>query len=289
MLPDSMIKTFQQYRAVTPAHQQSTASWSRYFNARSGGALDAKPKPKPRSTSRSPQPRPSRMPDFYETYGVRPGEKIGGGMAFDQMERRGGNVIAPNGQPCPEVLEDEAQHLVETTDAEPPDGHGIHGRAPPAGPFDEPRQQRVQEPRLATDPPTSERQARAMHAAAEGRSTLNIPKSVGEHFVGKADAALGSVEAGQQGSEVGPEGWETTRGRDQAHEDEPEDEKLIRRVLSKLGFKSGDIDEAIARDRASRRRMAGDAALSGRSFHNMYPEARGLTDGLPAFTPRPLW
>src|SRR6516164_4549502 len=104
MLPDSMIKTFQQYRAVTPAHQQSTASWSQYFKTRTGGALDAKPKPKPVL-----QRRPSRTQDFYDFYGIPPGEKIGGGMAFDQMQRRGGNVIAPNGQPCPEVLEDEAQ------------------------------------------------------------------------------------------------------------------------------------------------------------------------------------
>ena len=194
-------------------------------------------------------------------------------------------------------LEDEAQHLVETTDAEPPDGHGSHGRAPPAGPFDEPCQQRVQEPRLATDPPTSERQARAMHAAAEGRSALNIPKSVGEHFVGKADAALGSVEAGQQGAEYGPQTWEASRGRDQAHPDEEQDEELfdrrLRQFLNRLNLPPAVIEEAIAGDRAKRaadrRRMAGDAALSRRSFHNMYPDARGLTDGLPAFTPRPLW
>jgi hypothetical protein len=38
--------------------------------------------------------------------------------------------------------------------------------------------------RLATDPPVSERQRRAMWAAREGRSTLGIPKSVGEKFVG---------------------------------------------------------------------------------------------------------
>jgi hypothetical protein len=40
---------------------------------------------------------------------------------------------------------------------------------------------------LATDPPVSESQRRAMFAAREGRSTLGIPKEVGEHFVGKAD------------------------------------------------------------------------------------------------------
>lgn len=39
--------------------------------------------------------------------------------------------------------------------------------------------------RIATDPPVSERQRRAMYAAAEGRSTLGIPRSVGREFVGK--------------------------------------------------------------------------------------------------------
>lgn len=38
---------------------------------------------------------------------------------------------------------------------------------------------------LATDPPVSERQRAAMFAAASGRSTLGIPKRVGEEFVGK--------------------------------------------------------------------------------------------------------
>jgi len=38
---------------------------------------------------------------------------------------------------------------------------------------------------LATDPPVSEAQRRAMFAAKAGRSTLGIPKSVGEKFVGK--------------------------------------------------------------------------------------------------------
>lgn len=40
--------------------------------------------------------------------------------------------------------------------------------------------------RIATDPPVSEAQRRAMYAAREGRSTLGIPKKVGEEFVGKA-------------------------------------------------------------------------------------------------------
>jgi hypothetical protein len=37
-------------------------------------------------------------------------------------------------------------------------------------------------------PSTSEKQRRAMQAAAHGKSTLGIPKSVGKEFV-KADAA----------------------------------------------------------------------------------------------------
>lgn len=38
---------------------------------------------------------------------------------------------------------------------------------------------------MATDPPVSEAQRKAMFAAKEGKSTLGIPKSVGEKFVGK--------------------------------------------------------------------------------------------------------
>ena len=40
-------------------------------------------------------------------------------------------------------------------------------------------------PRLANDPPVSEKQRRAMFAAAAGHSTLGIPKAVGKEFVGK--------------------------------------------------------------------------------------------------------
>jgi hypothetical protein len=39
---------------------------------------------------------------------------------------------------------------------------------------------------IATDPPVSEPQRKAMYAAAAGKSTLGIPQSVGEEFVGKA-------------------------------------------------------------------------------------------------------
>lgn len=41
---------------------------------------------------------------------------------------------------------------------------------------------------MAMDPPVSEKQRRAMYAAASGHSTLGIPKKIGEEFVGK-DAA----------------------------------------------------------------------------------------------------
>lgn len=43
-------------------------------------------------------------------------------------------------------------------------------------------------PQLAADPVKSEKQRRAMYAAAAGRSNLGIPKEVGEEFVGKSKA-----------------------------------------------------------------------------------------------------
>jgi 8-oxo-dGTP pyrophosphatase MutT (NUDIX family) len=48
---------------------------------------------------------------------------------------------------------------------------------------------------LATDPPVSEKQRRAMWAAASGHSTLGIPKKVGEEYVGK-DADVPTRAAG---------------------------------------------------------------------------------------------
>jgi 8-oxo-dGTP pyrophosphatase MutT (NUDIX family) len=47
-------------------------------------------------------------------------------------------------------------------------------------------------PKFATDPPVSEKQRRAMFAAAKGRSTLGIPKSVGKEFVGKDAKGAGA-------------------------------------------------------------------------------------------------
>lgn len=49
------------------------------------------------------------------------------------------------------------------------------------------------QPVMAQDPPTSEAQAKAMYAAAAGKSTLGIPKSVGEEFIGK-DCAWGASD-----------------------------------------------------------------------------------------------
>jgi len=47
-------------------------------------------------------------------------------------------------------------------------------------------------PRLATDPPISEKQRRAMYAAAAGKSNLGIPKKVGKEFVGKDERIKGA-------------------------------------------------------------------------------------------------
>lgn len=41
-------------------------------------------------------------------------------------------------------------------------------------------------------PPKSEKQRRAMYAAAAGKSTLGIPQSVGKEFVGDAKPAKAS-------------------------------------------------------------------------------------------------
>jgi hypothetical protein len=46
----------------------------------------------------------------------------------------------------------------------------------------------VPQGKLATDPPSSERQRKAMWAAAKGQSNIGIPRSVGKEFVG-ADMA----------------------------------------------------------------------------------------------------
>jgi hypothetical protein len=224
-------------------------------------ALDAKP----RSMSRSSRPK-----SFEEFYNIKV-DGHGRVLALDQHDPQRDGPLLFDRDPPP-------QHLVTTTD-EPVDHEGYPvNRAPPFGKFDEPRRDREEpmEPhRMATDPPTSARQERAMRAAEHGTGRLNIPPHVARECLGDDDpqvpATPSTISQGQQGGDQ--------------HEDQPEDERLIRRVLTKLGFKSDDIDDAIARDRAGRRRMAGDAALSRRSFYATYPEARGLTDGLPAIAP----
>src|SRR5271156_4688292 len=50
------------------------------------------------------------------------------------------------------------------------------------------------ERKLAYDPPVSEKQRKAMFAAASGHSTLGIPKKVGEEFVGKGKDAATALE-----------------------------------------------------------------------------------------------
>jgi hypothetical protein len=239
-------------------------------------AMDAKLVERPRTGS-------TRSPTFAEVCKY-------GRMAFDaEFERRGGNVIGPSGKETPECLEDAdpaPQREVESTDNQP--DHGPKGAAPPWASHDEPRHAEPMEPNpnMGFDPYT-ERQRRAFGAASHN-GKLGIDPDFARRALHE-DAALGEIETGQQGREVGPELWERTRGRDQEHEDERQDEKLIRRVLRKLGFKSSDIDEAIARDRRGRRRMAGDRALARRSFHQMFPDAERLTShgsGAVAFTPK---
>jgi hypothetical protein len=258
MLPDSFVNRHKSYLA-TYGHPASTAGVEHYrahMRGGAGGAYDAAP------------PRRARLQSFEEVYRVRLGPK-GETIALDQHDPQRDGPLLFDRDPPP-------QRLVET-DAEPTDHEGFPAnRAPPAGLHDEPR--------LAQDPIQSERQRRAMGAAASGHSNLQIPKSVGERFLhgDQVEVELPSertrepesVRAGQQG------------GDQEQHLDEPQDEKLIRRVLKKLGFEDDAVEEAIARDRAGRRRMAGDAALSGRSFCATYPDARSLVDGLPAFTPK---
>jgi hypothetical protein len=259
MLPDSFVNRHKDYLKTYghPASPAGVAHYRAHMRGSAGGAYDAAPR------------RRARLQSFEEVYRVRLGPR-GETIALDQHDPQRDGPLQLDEDPSP-------QRLVTTTD-EPTDHEGFPAnRAPPAGLHDEPR--------LAQDPIQSERQRRAMGAAASGHSNLQIPKSVGERFLhgDQVEVELPSermrepesVRAGQQGGDE--------------HEDEPEDEKLIRRVLTKLGFKASDIDDAIAHDRAGRQRIAGDAALSKRSFYATYPEARSLSAGLPAFTPRVLW
>jgi hypothetical protein len=271
---------FEQYLRSTPPRMHSTQGWMKYQKANAGAYDSAAPLRR----------RASRPLTFRELYGCTIDGT--GKLGFDEMVRHGGNVFV-NGRQFPECLEDSdpsPQHEVTSTDREPVDHEGFpSNRAPPFGKFDEPRERRIEEPKMAQDPIQSERQRRAMGAAASGNSRLGISPEVGRRFLhgDQIETELPSertrepatVRAGQQGEQA-------------EHEDEPQDEKLIRRVLKKLGFEDDAVEEAIARDRAGRRRMAGDRALArggSSAFYRVFPEARGLTDGLPAFTPRVLW
>lgn len=61
-----------------------------------------------------------------------------------------------------------------------------------------------------TDPPVSQAQRAAMHAAAEGKSTLGIPKSVGEEF---SEADPGGKLPAHKADSL-PSGWRISTGRD---------------------------------------------------------------------------
>jgi hypothetical protein len=273
MIPDHEVALFRQFVRTTPAAQHSTAAWSRYHNAHTRGAYDAAPRPAPTR----------RLLSFSEMYGI----------AMDQT-----NTSSIAGQP--QVMEDHdptPQREVESTDREPTDGGGYpSGRAPPMGKYDEPVRQR-----MATDPPVSEAQRKAMGAAASGHSTLGIPRSVGEHFLhDQVEAELPSERMREP-----PTVARGQQGVDQEHADAPEDDALIARVLHRLGFSAPDIDKAIARDRRRRAardqgpvpfkgmpsafagspKLAGDSA----SFLRMYPDAVRLTShgsGGPPITPK---
>jgi hypothetical protein len=135
-------------------------------------------------------------------------------------------------------------------------GRDQSGRAPPFAWSDTPWRMKNGSA-LAMDPPVSEKQARAMHAAAEGRSTLGIPREVGKHFVGEDDWT-GSAER-PIGRKAPPTAAET-----------PEDDEVTARIKGFLGLFShlltpADIEQAgqhaLEQTRAARRRQP--AASSG--------------------------
>jgi len=253
MIPQNELNTFRAYLRDTPARMQSTQGWTSYLKATGvAGAYDSARPQRQRSSS--------RPMSFREMYHSSIDDR--GRIAYDQK----GSEFDPNTGLTYNLLCDEdprPQAEVETTDAEPPNGHGIHGRAPPAGPYDEPRQQRVQEPRLAQDPYT-EQQRKAFGAAAGGHGQLGIDPDFARRALHE-DAALGEIEAGQQGREVGPEDWQRTRGRDQEHIDEEQDQALIdqrlTKLLQRLDLDPKTISQAVARDR---RRRAADRARRAR-------------------------
>jgi len=83
---------------------------------------------------------------------------------------------------------------------------------------------------LVFDPPVSEKQRKAMFAAASGHSTLGIPKKVGEEFVGKAKDKsmkraddkkakdIASVRVGDNWPKAARDEFEKMVGKDKADE-----------------------------------------------------------------------
>lgn len=86
---------------------------------------------------------------------------------------------------------------------------------------------------IATDPPKSEAQRRAMWAAAEGRSTLGIPEKVGKEFVGAdEDSNVTELPIIQFGDAPLPTDW--------PEDDQPDDDEELAQtppdVVEMLGF-----------------------------------------------------
>jgi hypothetical protein len=146
-----------------------------------------------------------------------------------------------------------------------------------------------------------------MQASLHGHSELGIPRSVAEKVLhdqiatelpSELTRTATSVASGQQGGKIS------------------EAERTLSQLAEQHGMSTGNIvktilmarhDRAEATDRARRARDQGPetfrgmptgyrgtpgAVLAGdarRSFFNTFPEAKGLADGLPAFTPKVLW
>jgi hypothetical protein len=284
MIDNATLGLFREYLSSTPGGRQSTAGWSRFHSAHSAGAYDsAKP---------MRQVRPARTRDFYDFYGIGRDGKIGGRMALDEYDPERDGPLHYDADP-------EAQSMVESTDSEPVDQSGYpSGRAGGLGPHDQPP-----EHRRGLDPPTSERQRKAMHSAARGESKIGIPQSVGRHFIeedqiptellSELEHEAHSVGAGQQGDMS-----EAERG-------------LARHLAEQHGMSTGNIaktlllarnDRAEARDRARPRardqggpeRFEGrpsaytgveGARLAGDSFARMYPHAADVGRGPGAISP----
>jgi hypothetical protein len=145
------------------------------------------------------------------------------------------------------------------------------GRAPPFGRFDTPLYKQ-QGGRLAMDPPVSEAQSRAMHAAAEGR------REVGEHFVGKdAEEWVGSERPAPR---LAPPLEEPA--------DDPETAAL-KRILAKYStFSVGEVNHLVEQVHKARKAQpkqssgfTGDSARHRASFAERFPTVARV----PPFAP----